>query len=85
MSCPSCQVAGRRLPPFPSSYINKSQNRLSKNLDPAVNDSGFPLKPLRSEKDFLVKMQTENQEVDCELNFHFIFKVFCGILKPLLF
>ena len=60
MSCPSCQVAGRRLPPFPSSYINKSQNRLSKNCE-----SGFSLKPLRSEKDFMAKIQNENQEVDC--------------------
>jgi len=39
MSCPSCQVAGRRLPSLPLAYITKSQNRmLCKGVDPTGNE-----------------------------------------------
>ena len=86
MSCPSCQVAGRRLPPFPLSYVNKSQNRLTKGLDTLeVNDSALPLKPLRSEKDFTMsKMQTGN-EINCKIFFLLDFVIYLYSYRKYLF
>ena len=75
MSCPSCQVAGRRLPPFFSSHINKSQSRLSKSIHTTNNESGFSIKTLQSEEHFIAKMQTDT-EVDCKYFISMQIKIF---------
>jgi len=66
MSCPSCQVAGRRLPSLPLAYITKTQNRIvCKGFNDSINNGTLdPFQSLGSKANFLTKMQKTSTNLD---------------------